>query len=105
MTKKKKELINSQAKKCLKHDISLPINNIEKFHLETQKMISSKIKKQAENFPEIFAPHPHPPGLPPTGPPGGWISPRKKSGKKEADFWPGGGGGKILRKIICLLFF
>ena len=36
--------------KCLKHDISLPINNIEKFHQETQKMISKKIKKTRTIF-------------------------------------------------------
>ena len=43
-------MINSQAKKCLKHDISLPINKIEKFHQETQKMISSKIKNTRTIF-------------------------------------------------------
>ena len=37
----KKELEKSSAIKCLKHDISLPIKNIEKFHIEAQKMIKS----------------------------------------------------------------
>tara|TARA_E500000178_G_C16959907_1_gene725488 strand:- start:939 stop:1556 length:618 start_codon:yes stop_codon:yes gene_type:complete len=39
----KKELEKSKAKKCLKHDISLPIHNIDQFHLDAQKMISSKL--------------------------------------------------------------
>ncbi len=39
----KKELENSTAIKCLKHDISLPLKNIEKFHCEAQKMINDNV--------------------------------------------------------------
>ena len=46
----KKELKKSNSKKCLKHDISLPINNIEKFHIETQKMISLRLKNTRTIF-------------------------------------------------------
>ncbi len=46
----KKELSKSNAKKCLKHDISLPISNIEQFHKEAQKMISNKIKNTRTIF-------------------------------------------------------
>jgi len=36
----KKELENSNLIKCLKHDISLPVESIDDFHKEAQKMIS-----------------------------------------------------------------
>ena len=37
----KKELENSNLLKCLKHDISLPVESIESFHKEAQIMISN----------------------------------------------------------------
>ncbi len=46
----KKELVKSNAKKCLKHDISLPIDKISIFHEKTQKMIESKIKNTRTIF-------------------------------------------------------
>ncbi len=46
----KKELEKSNAKKCLKHDISIPIDKIEIFHQKTQKMIKSKIKNTRTIF-------------------------------------------------------
>ena len=46
----KKELKKSNVKKCLKHDISLPISNIEKFHKEAQNMISLKLKNTKTIF-------------------------------------------------------
>ncbi len=49
----KKELETTGAIKCLKHDISLPLENIEKFHLEAQKMI----KSFAHNTRTIFFGH------------------------------------------------
>ena len=37
----KKELEKTGAIKCLKHDISLPLNNIERFHNEAQLMLNN----------------------------------------------------------------
>ncbi len=46
----KKELEKSNSIKCLKHDISLPVHNIDEFHKETQKMISSKLQNTKTIF-------------------------------------------------------
>ena len=46
----KKELARSNSKKCLKHDISLPIDKISVFHERTQKMIEAKIKNTRTIF-------------------------------------------------------
>ena len=39
----KKELKKRGAIKCLKHDISLPLHNIEKFHNEAQDMLLREV--------------------------------------------------------------
>ncbi len=46
----KKELEKSRAIKCLKHDISIPLDNMEAFHLEAQKMIKSNVKNTRTIF-------------------------------------------------------
>ncbi len=49
----KKELEKCGAIKCLKHDVSLPLCNIEKFHNETQNML----KKEVPNSRTIYFGH------------------------------------------------